>query len=98
LDTEGVLDKVRAQLRSKVFSAIEKTETGSRAPQVVENNKVDRILSSEDGQIALELIREFLEFYEVDYTLNVFVPECKLPAESRSKSYLGDKLSLHPGD
>ena len=42
----------------------------------------------------MEIIRDFLEFYELDYTLNVFLPECRLPAESRDKSYLSEKLGL----
>ena len=59
-----------------------------------ETTDVDEIMTSEDGQIAVELIRDFLEFHKLDYTLNVFLPECKLPQESRDKSYLSEKLGV----
>jgi hypothetical protein len=45
-------------------------------------------MMTEEGQIAVELVRDFLECFQLENTLRVFVPECKLPETPRDKTYL----------
>ena len=37
-----------------------------------------KVVSNDDGLLCAEIIREFLEFYEMKHSLNVFVPEMSL--------------------
>ena len=60
----------------------------------MENPLAAKVLETEEGQICAELIRDFLEFYKMDYTLQIFLPECNLPAESKMKSRLAPQLNL----
>lgn len=42
-----------------------------------------------------ELIREYLEFYSLDYTKQIFMPESSLmTVEQRSKEQIADKANL----
>ena len=80
LETNGMLNQLRAKLRSNVFQIIEqqdsnlKTSTGFQW----ENPLALKILETPEGMLCTELIREFLEFYRMDYTMSVFLPECSL--------------------
>ncbi len=56
-----------------------------------------KIIDTDEGLVCAELIREFLEFYKMNYTLQIFGPECNLPAESRLKGKLAAQLGLDPG-
>jgi hypothetical protein len=37
-----------------------------------------KVVSNDDGLVCAEIIREFLEFYGMKHSLNVFVPEMSL--------------------
>ena len=37
-----------------------------------------KVVSNEDGLMCAEIIREFLEFYKMEHSLHVFVPEMSL--------------------
>ena len=79
LETNGILGQLRAQLRSCVFKVIdnqEQVEKGSAFHW--ENPKARRVLSSQAGYLCAELIKEFLEFYELDYSLSIYMPEVNL--------------------
>lgn len=39
------------------------------------------MVSNEDGLLCAEIIREFLQFYRMEHTLHVFVPEMSLPED-----------------
>lgn len=80
LDAAGVLDTIRAQLRVNVFKAIQ-SEDGK---VVAEKSEAVKAAETENGLLAAELFRDFLETYKMNYTLNVFVPECRLKVESDS--------------
>ena len=60
----------------------------------LENPLASKLMESPDGLMCAELIREFLEFYRMDYTLQVFVPECNLPADNKVREKLEAKLGL----
>lgn len=45
-----------------------------------------KVVSNDDGLLCAEIIREFLEFYKMEHSLHVFVPEMSLgshPDKSR---------------
>ena len=39
------------------------------------------VINKQDGLLCAELIREFLQFYKMDHTLSVFIPEMSLHAD-----------------
>ena len=43
-----------------------------------ENPLAPKITETPEGQLCIDMIREFLEFYRMDYTLSTFLPECSL--------------------
>lgn len=47
-----------------------------------------------EGLLCAELVREFLEFYRMTYTLEIFLPECNLPPEDKLRDKLETKLGL----
>jgi hypothetical protein len=44
--------------------------------------------------LGCELIREFLEFYKMDYTLNIFGPETNLQGKTADKADLARRAKL----
>lgn len=78
LEDEGTLNNMRAQLRSQVFKAIEKyadKPTKQQAGFQWQNPIAHKIAENEDAKLMAQMIREFLEFYRMDYTLSVYLPE-----------------------
>jgi hypothetical protein len=51
-------------------------------------------METESGEICAELIRDFLECYRMDYTLQIFVPECNLPPESKMRDKIANQYGL----
>lgn len=81
LETNGILGQLRAQLRSCVFKVIdnqEQIEKSQGSGFHWENPQAKKILSNASSLICAELVRDFLEFYKLDYTLSIFMPEVNL--------------------
>ena len=78
LEEEGTLGALRAQLRSRVFKAIEKNAEPA-AKQAAgfqwQNPIASKIHESEDSKLVAQLVREYLEYYRMEYTLSVYLPE-----------------------
>lgn len=51
-------------------------------------------MENPDILLCAELVRDFLEFYKMDFTLQIFVPECNLPLNDRVADKLEAKLKL----
>ena len=83
LETNGVLGQVRAQLRSCVFKVIDNQDQveQKRSSFHWENPKAKALRESQQGSLMAELIREFLKFYRLDYTLAIYEPETNLKGE-----------------
>lgn len=90
LEDAGVIDTMRAQLRSNVFKALQNEEGSLRLTKT----ELFKAIESETGQICIELFRDFLEFYKADFTLNVFIPECRLETQRKSIPSLLEKLGI----
>jgi len=79
LETNGILGQLRAQLRSCVFKVIdnqEQVEKGSGFHW--ENPLARKVVNTTTGLLCAELVRDFLEFYKLDYTLSIYMPEVNL--------------------
>lgn len=44
--------------------------------------------------MCIDIIREFLEFYRMDYTLSTFLPECSLSQEPKTRQEIEQKVGL----
>lgn len=53
-------------------------------------------METESGAICAELFRDFLECFRMDYTLQIFIPECNLPPESKMRDAIAEKYGLKP--
>ena len=72
LEQEGTLGSLRAQLRAQVFKAIETyadTNTKKSAGFQWQNPVAEKIHEDAESKVMALLIREYLEYYKMDYTL-----------------------------
>ncbi|KAG8506015.1 FGFR1 oncogene partner [Galemys pyrenaicus] len=84
LESNGVLNRIKAELRAAVFLALEEQEKVelARAPPLSRQNKTPlvneslrKFLTTRDGRLVASLVAEFLQFFNLDFTLAVFQPE-----------------------
>jgi hypothetical protein len=76
LEANGILGQLRAQIRCSVFKIIDNQDemeaAGSRGKSALhwENSKAREVLKTSGAMSVLlaELIREYLDFYRLDYT------------------------------
>ena len=80
LETNGILGQLRAQLRSCVFKVIDNQDQVEKGQSSLhwENPNAKKVMQSASGVVCAELIREFLVFYRLDYTLQIYMPEVNL--------------------
>ncbi|XP_012942242.1 centrosomal protein 43 isoform X3 [Aplysia californica] len=89
LETNGTLGKIRAQLRASVFLALEDQENGqSKTPFL--NKGLRSFLSTKEGQLTASLVQEFLEFFNLEFTLAVFKPEIGLNEQMKRTELIKD--------
>ncbi|CDW73281.1 fgfr1 oncogene partner [Stylonychia lemnae] len=98
LEEEGTLSALRAQLRSRVFHAIE-AHADEKSKQAAgfqwQNPTAQRIHENEESKLVAQLIKEYLEFYRMDYTLSTYVPEVALQnQEALSRDELVKKTGV----
>ncbi|XP_032666454.1 uncharacterized protein LOC116841970 [Odontomachus brunneus] len=74
LENNGVLAKVRAELRASVFLALEEQDSVMN-PEPLLNKTVKQYLSNSEGKLLFCLVREFLEYFGLDCTISVYDPE-----------------------
>lgn len=86
LERRGVLNTLRANVRSEVFQAME--DVDEAPPSMTGENLVIN-----------ELIREYLAFNNYKHSLSVFSPEVGLPPEPLRRQYVAQQthLPLHVG-
>nr|XP_046228582.1 FGFR1 oncogene partner isoform X7 [Scatophagus argus] len=74
LENSGVLNKLKAELRAAVFLAMEEQDKlENKSPLVNENLK--KCLNTKDGRLVASLILDFLQVFDLDFSLAVFQPE-----------------------
>ncbi|OXU30095.1 hypothetical protein TSAR_004184 [Trichomalopsis sarcophagae] len=87
LENNGVLAKVRAELRASVFLTLEEQESVLN-PEPFLNKSIKQYLANSEGKLLFSLVREFLEYFGLDYTISVFEPETYFGKEY---NYVGRK-------
>jgi len=94
LENSGILGKMKAQLRAHVYTTLESNHVPKHSK--LSNQALTNFLSSTSGRLIFCLVREFLEFFELDFTLSVFDPETKIGKDLRyrGRSKLIDSLGL----
>jgi len=85
-------------LRSRVFKAIEKNAEPA-AKQTAgfqwQNPAAAKVHESEEARLVAHLVKEYLDFYRMEYTTSVYVPEAALQNEpSQSREELARKAGL----
>lgn len=79
LETNGILGQIRAKLRSSVFKVIDNNDPSHPEKAMHwENPLAQKVLATTESALAADLIREYLEFYRLDYTLSIMIPEANL--------------------
>ena len=79
-ESKGILSQIRAQIRASVFKAIE-DETNQLVPQAGnesfqwENKAALKIKDSEELLVLCKLFENLLQFYDLEYSANVFAHE-----------------------
>ena len=98
LETNGILGQLRAQLRSCVFKVIDnqdQVEKSAGSGFHWENPMAKKVMSTASGHICAELVKDFLEFYKLDYTLSIYLPEVNLNTQQvMTKEELSSKIGL----
>jgi hypothetical protein len=101
LEQRGVLAKIRAELRHHVFLALDEQESASDDKQAseqhaasprtrshvsVKKKKLDELHGSPAAEDVLELIKDFLEFFELEYTNALLNTEAEAVSASRQRT------------
>ncbi len=96
LETKGVLWQIRAHLRSAVFKVVDEQDqqfnTGCGLKW--ENKTLYKILETKIGTLLAEIIREFMEYFRMDYSLSIFIPECGISPERLNRKEILGKLGI----
>ncbi|XP_072437273.1 centrosomal protein 43 isoform X3 [Chiloscyllium punctatum] len=97
LENSGVLNKIKAELRAAVFLALEEQERVENKTPLV-NESLKTFLNTENGRLVAGLVAEFLQFFNLDFTLAVFRPETNTFTGLDGRDNLARELGIHEGD
>ncbi|KAG8444534.1 hypothetical protein GDO86_009626 [Hymenochirus boettgeri] len=93
LEHNGILNKIKAELRASVFLALEEQDkTQNKAPLV--NESLKNFLYTRDGRLVASLFTEFLQFFNLDFTLAVFQPEASLGNKHEDRNHIAKELGI----
>jgi hypothetical protein len=96
---------MKSQLRAKIIEAMEdkkKKAMGKGASKymrssVISNTITKKVVGHEDGLLCAEIMREFMIFYKMNLSLQVFVPEMSISQDfHKSRSEMERELGLKP--
>ncbi|CAI5770414.1 FGFR1 oncogene partner isoform X2 [Podarcis lilfordi] len=93
LETSGVLNKIKAELRAAVFLALEEQEKIENKTPLV-NESLKKFLNTKDGRLVASLVAEFLQFFNLDFTLAVFQPESSTLNGLEARENLARELGI----
>ena len=96
LETKGVLGQIRAHLRSAVFKVVDEQDQQFNTVFGLkwENKTLYKILETKIGTLLAEIIREFMEYFRMDYSLSIFIPECGISPERLNRKEILGKLGI----
>ncbi|XP_077595110.1 centrosomal protein 43 [Stigmatopora nigra] len=94
LENNGVLNKLKAEMRAAVFLALEEQDRLENKTPLV-NDHLKKCLASENGRLAAALILDFMRVFHLDFSLAVFQPEMDArPSELDGRRALCAQLGL----
>lgn len=96
LETKGVLTKIRAELRASVFLALEEQDAFKDKNNMFVNKALKDFVSMPEGLLAVNLVREFLEYFGLEFTSSVFEPETQAGKDYKyiGRTKLAQELKL----
>uniref|UniRef100_H2SK46 FGFR1 oncogene partner (FOP) N-terminal dimerisation domain-containing protein n=1 Tax=Takifugu rubripes TaxID=31033 RepID=H2SK46_TAKRU len=97
LEKSGIMNKLKAEMRAAVFLAMEEQDKLEKKVPVV-NENLKRCLNTEDGQLMVGLILDFLQVFHLDFTLSVFRPEINSGNGLDGRDAVCRELCLSPSD
>ena len=101
LEARGSLSQLRAQVRASVFAAIEDQASQSLGKKNAfhwENSLCQELHKSSTGLAAIEVIHEFMEYFRMDYTMNVFSSESNYKKGACTRETLIKQLNIQSQD
>ncbi|KAK9507026.1 hypothetical protein O3M35_008858 [Rhynocoris fuscipes] len=99
LQSKGVLGRIQAEIRASVFLALEEQDVfKDKSPFI--NRQLKDFLKSSDGIAVISLVREFLEFFNLEFASMVFDPETQagLDYNYEGRAKLASMLNLNDND
>ncbi|XP_071998320.1 centrosomal protein 43 [Engystomops pustulosus] len=93
LENNGVLNKIKAELRASVFLALEEQERAENKPSLI-NESLRQFLGTRDGRLVAGLLTDFLHYFHLDFTLAVLQPEACLPSAAEERTATARELGL----
>ncbi|XP_024116703.1 FGFR1 oncogene partner [Oryzias melastigma] len=93
LESNGALNKMKAEMRAAVFLAMEDQDRLENKVPLV-NESLKKCLNSRDGRLAVAFIVDFLQVFSLDFSLSVFLPEINFPNGVDSREVVCRELGL----
>ena len=88
LDAKGVFSKLKAEVQANVILALEQQEGEEGGGSTIMEPEITKYGKTKEGELILGLVREFLQFHKLDYSLTVFEPECNIEGSTLSRKQL----------
>ncbi|XP_075058658.1 centrosomal protein 43 [Mixophyes fleayi] len=93
LENNGVLNKIKAELRASVFLALDEQERADNKSSLI-NESLRQFLGTRDGRLVVGLVTDFLQHFHLDFTLAVLQPEAGLPNTPDDRAVTARELGL----
>ena len=94
--SNGVLDSMKAQMRTKIFETLKKRNASSGVGDrgISVRDKLEGKDNNLVYKLCVSIINDFLKKHELAYTMSVLIPESGLSSQTLSKSELEEVLKL----
>ncbi|XP_069028610.1 centrosomal protein 43 isoform X4 [Embiotoca jacksoni] len=97
LENSGVFNKLKAEMRAAVFLAMEEQDKLENKSSLV-NEPLKKCLNTRDGRLVASLIVDFLQVFNLDFSLAVFQPEINSFNGLDSRDLVCKELGLSESD
>ena len=94
LENNGVLGKIKAELRANVFMVLDAHDKNDVNQLPMTNEKLKNFINTKEGRLVTGMVREFLEFFGLEYSLAVFDPESNFGDRYQGREKLADELNI----
>ncbi|KAI9144917.1 FOP N terminal dimerization domain-containing protein [Paraphysoderma sedebokerense] len=96
----GILPKLKAQLRASIFAVLKEQQSSESNLRNIMKCSPDvlRIRDNVVGSLAIDLIHEFMKFFDMEYAAEVFNAEANVESSYQSRNNLADQLGIRPAD